>query len=210
MGLRESQRRHTIGLIVAAATDVFGQRGYHGTSMEDVAKATGCATATLYGYFPSKEALFTHVLGELITAYLDGVRTAVEATTTYEAGVRAYFAHFLDFAESRQAFLRVMLAVMRSAQPGTTPAAESADAFRAAYFALLSPVLARAVDEGRLPAVTDLEPLVGLLTGVLHTASYPWLLDATYDLRPAILSARALFLAGAPAAAAQLASGAPE
>ncbi len=177
MSLRESQRQHTIGLIVAAATEVFGRCGYHGTSMEEVAKATGCATATLYGYFPSKEALFTHVLSELITAYLSGVRAALQATTTYEDGVHAYFAHFLEFAESRQQFLRVMLAVMRSAQPGTTPAADRADAFRSAYFDLLRPVLARAVEEGRLPAVPDLDPLavatptIALAASSIATAS---------------------------------------
>lgn len=204
MGLRERQRQHTIKVILDAAAQVFGQHGYHGTSMEEVARATGCATATLYGYFSSKEELFSRVLMDLIEEYLAGVHEAIADTDSFEAGVIAYFDHFLDFAERREGFLRVMLAVMRSAQPGTQPGAEQADALRLAYWEALRPLFERGAAEGLYPADLDTQPLFSLLSGSLHTSSYTWLIGLTPSPRPSVLAARALFLTGFPAAVAAL------
>lgn len=204
MGLRERQRQHTIKVILDAAAQVFGQHGYHGTSMEEVARATGCATATLYGYFSSKEELFSRVLMDLIEDYFAGVREAIVGTDTFEGGVVAYYDHFLDFAERREGFLRVMLAVMRAAQPGTQPGAEQADALRLAYWEALQPLFERGAAEGLYSEDLDTQPLFSLLSGALHASSYSWLVGMTPTPRPSVLAARALFLAGFPAAVAVL------
>lgn len=48
--------------IVAAAAQVFQEIGYERASMNEVAKRVGGSKATLYNYFPSKEALFETVV----------------------------------------------------------------------------------------------------------------------------------------------------
>lgn len=48
--------------IVQAARDAFLQQGFAETSMETIARAANVSKATLYAYFPSKEALFTHLM----------------------------------------------------------------------------------------------------------------------------------------------------
>jgi AcrR family transcriptional regulator len=50
------------GVILGAALRLFAERGYGGTSVRDIAKATGIQPATMYSHYPSKE----HVLSELI------------------------------------------------------------------------------------------------------------------------------------------------
>ncbi len=47
--------------ILDAALRTFAERGYHGTTVPDVAKAAGVATGTLYLYFANKEALVNEV-----------------------------------------------------------------------------------------------------------------------------------------------------
>src|SRR5258708_35705301 len=44
--------------LVKSATEVFIERGYKGTQMEDIASSLGVAKGTLYVYVESKEALF--------------------------------------------------------------------------------------------------------------------------------------------------------
>ena len=41
--------------IAAAALDLFDQRGYHATGMEDIAKAVGMRASSLYNHFSSKQ-----------------------------------------------------------------------------------------------------------------------------------------------------------
>ncbi len=48
--------------ILAAAVAVYGEAGYHGSSLREVAKRAGITHAGLLYYFPTKEALLAAVL----------------------------------------------------------------------------------------------------------------------------------------------------
>ncbi len=50
--------------IIHAAAQLFVQQGYHGTSMRQIAKASGLALGSAYNHFPSKEAIFKAVFLE--------------------------------------------------------------------------------------------------------------------------------------------------
>lgn len=72
-------------LILDAALKVFAQRGFHGTSVPEVAEAAGVGTGTLYRYFEHKEALVNEVYRDaklrLRSTLLDGLA----APTSYRA-----------------------------------------------------------------------------------------------------------------------------
>jgi len=54
------------GEIVAAALEVFVERGFEATKLADVARKAGVTKGTVYLYFESKEALFKAVVRETI------------------------------------------------------------------------------------------------------------------------------------------------
>lgn len=64
MGLREINAERTRQLIVDAAMELFFDRGYDATTMEDVAEHAGIGSSTLYRYFPTKDQLGTSLLGD--------------------------------------------------------------------------------------------------------------------------------------------------
>jgi AcrR family transcriptional regulator len=47
--------------IVARAAELFARQGYHATSMNQLAEATGLSKATLYHYYRDKDALLVHI-----------------------------------------------------------------------------------------------------------------------------------------------------
>jgi AcrR family transcriptional regulator len=49
-------------LIAAAATEVFAERGYHGASIEEIARRSGVTPPVLYDHFASKQALYRTLL----------------------------------------------------------------------------------------------------------------------------------------------------
>jgi len=53
-----------------AAFRVFGARGFHQATLDDVARQAGITKGTIYLYFPSKAALFTAMLKTRITAVI--------------------------------------------------------------------------------------------------------------------------------------------
>ena len=58
IAITESEKEVKTNKIKKIALDLFANRGYHQTTMSDIATAAGMGRGTLYWYFPSKEKLF--------------------------------------------------------------------------------------------------------------------------------------------------------
>jgi len=65
------------GEIVAAALQLFSNRGFAATRLEDVATVAGVSKGTVYLYFESKEQLFEAVVREAIAPNLDRAEALV-------------------------------------------------------------------------------------------------------------------------------------
>src|SRR5215218_6206434 len=80
--------------LLDAALEAFATRGFHATSMNDVAEAAGVTKPVLYQHFGSKRALYQELLDD-VAATLEARIHAATATgsprSQVEAGFRAYF-----------------------------------------------------------------------------------------------------------------------
>jgi AcrR family transcriptional regulator len=63
---------------IAAARRQFNETGYHGTSVEDLSRATGLSKGSLYGAFGDKAALFQRVFEEHCTGVETGTAALLE------------------------------------------------------------------------------------------------------------------------------------
>lgn len=64
--------------LLSAALDLFVERGYQATRLEDVAKNAGVSKGTLYLYFTNKEDLFKAVVRENVVPVLGAAEETVE------------------------------------------------------------------------------------------------------------------------------------
>ncbi|MEP6966801.1 MAG: helix-turn-helix domain-containing protein, partial [Pseudomonadota bacterium] len=65
--------------IIAAALEVFAERGFAAARLEDIARRAGVSKAALYLYFPDKDALFRAVVGEAIAPNFADLRAMARA-----------------------------------------------------------------------------------------------------------------------------------
>jgi AcrR family transcriptional regulator len=105
--LTADQRR---AAIQGSALEVFAERGYHSSSIDDIARAAGISKALIYEHFASKQELHASLLethaSELYRRIADAV-AAVEAdsgSARLETGLEAY----LEFVEERREAWRVL------------------------------------------------------------------------------------------------------
>lgn len=73
--------------LLAAARTVFGQRGYHGTSVSHIIKEAGVARGTFYNYFPSKRVAFQAVLDDIMEQ-VEGTVPPIDPTQDIALQVR--------------------------------------------------------------------------------------------------------------------------
>ena len=73
-----SNRQASLARILPAARKLFAENGYAKTTFKDVGKAVGMTHAALYGYFPSKAALYQatcdHAQNLLLKDYAEAIR----------------------------------------------------------------------------------------------------------------------------------------
>ena len=80
----------------------FAANGYHGTSMNDVAKAAGITKPVLYQHFESKRHLYVELVDDVANRLSDEVVSAVDpADTHFQRTVGALTAYF-SFVETNQ------------------------------------------------------------------------------------------------------------
>ncbi len=70
----EKRSRYDVESLLAVAVEVFGERGYDGTSMDDLARAAGITKSSFYHHVKGKEEL----LGRSLDRALGGLFAALE------------------------------------------------------------------------------------------------------------------------------------
>lgn len=75
------QRRDSI---VQAASGLFAERGYHGVSIDDIAREVDVSPAVLYRHFSSKKELYDTVLMELACQRESYVDAVINSGTSFE------------------------------------------------------------------------------------------------------------------------------
>ena len=103
--------RPTRERLIAAALDLFAERGYEGTSVGDIETAAGLVprSGALYKHFPSKRALLGAALAERMDA-IDAIDTSMDsAPGDIEAELRLIGGLALEELESERQLARIVM-----------------------------------------------------------------------------------------------------
>ena len=89
MGTRGRPRTFDQDTALRTALDLFWERGYEGTSLNDLAEAIGIASGSIYACFGSKEDLFRKVMTLYGTTSGEPPRRALREQPTARAAIEA-------------------------------------------------------------------------------------------------------------------------
>lgn len=95
---RTRERERKIEGLLSAAAQEFAVKGYHRTSMEDIARAAEYATGAIYRYFSGKEALFMGLLERQMTGVTRHVQGAVKEAADPLEELRMVVESQIEFA----------------------------------------------------------------------------------------------------------------
>ena len=110
----QQPRENRQGVVLNAAAGLFSRKGYEGTSLRDIAAASGMLAGSIYCHFSSKEDIFLCVQREGIRQLTEVLTAAIDGTSDpwqrLEAACAAHAKVLLD----ESAFAAVLLHVKPS------------------------------------------------------------------------------------------------
>ncbi|MEU8800645.1 TetR/AcrR family transcriptional regulator [Spirillospora sp. NPDC048819] len=95
-------------LITEAALEIFASKGYHATSLGEIATAAGVARTVMYDHFPSKRVLLLAVMQEQNTALVEYVGARITGAGTPRERMRSTIDAYFGFAQSKPAARRLL------------------------------------------------------------------------------------------------------
>ena len=100
-----SERRHQL---INIARALFAERGYEGTSIEEIAQRAGVSKPVVYEHFGGKEGLYAVVVDREMSALLDGITSSLTNNRSRVRVERVALA-LLTYVEERTDGFRIMI-----------------------------------------------------------------------------------------------------
>jgi TetR/AcrR family transcriptional regulator, mexJK operon transcriptional repressor len=149
---RRAGRLASTGAIREAAATLFLEKGYQGTSMDEIAAAAQVSKQTIYTHFANKEELFAGlVLGnaDRVDAFVSSMASTLEDASDLESGLRRLARMYIHFV-IRPEVLRLRRLVLGEAGRFPELARAYYERVPARVYAALARLLQQLADDGRL------------------------------------------------------------
>jgi len=164
--LRDEQKALTRRRLLDSAEAVFARSGYHGASVEEIAREAGATSGALYSNFASKEDLFLALFEERIATDVGDYSQIVAEGATIEEQARGAADHWIEILRERPDYFPLLMefwayAIREPALRGRL--AERFAALRSASGRLFMEAAARHGD----PPPVEAAEFVGLLINAL-------------------------------------------
>jgi AcrR family transcriptional regulator len=188
-------------VILSAAASVFAQKGYHGTTMEDLATASGYSPAAIYKYFKNKEDLFRHLWNEMAERLQAIFEESARMPLPFALRLRWLVTRLAGLLESSPDFVVAFIAQRPyAAVQAQTPLERQAFEHYVRHREQIIVIMKQGLAEGDLRE-GDVDDYASLLIGLLYEFAYKWVTSGQMDLAANVEKLIELFLRGAGAKA---------
>lgn len=158
--------------LFAAAADLIGERGFHGTTVDDIVERAGVAKGTVYYHFKSKEALFDALLHEHLTQLAEAFRAAVDTADSPADALPALIRSELDYIQANRAASKLFMSEVWRADRAWC---DTLRVLRERYVSVFREVLDAGMATGAFRADLDAALAASALFGTVATAALDWL-----------------------------------
>ena len=136
--------------MLAVAGEVFAERGFHATSMDEIAERADISKPMLYAYFGSKEGLYSAYVQRAGGELVEAMDAAVDPALAPGEQVYASMMAFLGFVEEHRQGWAIM---QRELASRGGPFAEDVARVRGQIVKRMAVLLAQRLDEDRADAL---------------------------------------------------------
>jgi AcrR family transcriptional regulator len=163
---RRGRPGHDLESILRTAVKLFNERGYDGTSMEDLSRALGITKSAIYHHVPSKEELLRLATGRALDGLSEVARRAEASPGPAIDRLEQLVHDAIGVLAERLPFVTLLLRVH-----GNTKAERDALARRREFDRFTAELVKQAAADGDLRSDIDPAIIARLLFGLVNSVS---------------------------------------
>lgn len=161
--------------ILEQAEKIFAAKGFHNTTVAEIAGASGFAVGTLYQFFESKEQLYTVMLTEKLNRMYSGIRESVALEADTIKKIECLVASQFRFVENNGEFFSIFSRGDHlSLSEGSTALRKRMVADYAVHVSFTEEVIREGIRAGILKEM-DPRMMAAALTGIINSCASKWL-----------------------------------
>lgn len=103
--------------IILSAAQIFREKGYHATSMQDIANAVQLQKASLYHHIRSKQEILLAVLDQALDILIEDIEPIVESDARSEEKLKLAMGRYVERMTGNADLAAVLLLEHRSLEP---------------------------------------------------------------------------------------------
>lgn len=173
--LNKTQQQDTRRKILDSAARIFSEKGFYGSVVDDIVKASGTSKGAVYFYFQSKEQIFLSLVENYVGVVAHELQAAVHRSRGLMAQVEAAVATLIRSFQAHRSLAKIVLIDWPAA--GAEFQGKRI-ALKAMLVEVLRGYLDRAVQDGKIaPQDTELAAYVWI--GAISEVVVRWLSTGT-------------------------------
>ena len=155
--------------IVAAAAQVFREKGFNGTSIADVAESLGTDRATLYYYIGSKDELFHEIVRDAAEANVIQAETIRDSADTSTAKLTRLITSLMSSYATHYPYLFVYIQEdLSKVSRGRSSWAREMSAINRRYDDAVIAIVKGGIDDGSLRTATSARVIANGIIGMVN------------------------------------------
>jgi AcrR family transcriptional regulator len=139
--------------LLAAATRVFGERGFEGATMERIAEAADVAKGTTYLYYRSKQSIYDAALSHGFAGLEGRTREVLDRAPDFRSAISAFMTTRAEYFFEHRDFFRMYALAMARQVTRRRPRATEFQAMVDRQTSRLAQAVARAASRGEIRKV---------------------------------------------------------
>ena len=164
--LRDEQKAMTRQRLLEAAEAVFARRGFHGASVDEIAREAGATTGAMYSNFAGKEDLFLALFEASTAAQVGEYSEIFSAGTTLEEQARGGADRWMEILRERPAYFPLFIEFWAYALREPRVRTRFAQRF-AAFRATMSRLVLEGAEQHGLPVAPEFAERLGIVINAL-------------------------------------------
>ncbi len=169
------------GRIVEAAASVFVRRGYHGATMDDIAREAEYSTPALYNYFKNKEEIFRAVVMETGREFVALMDQPAPPELPFDRRLAYILRRLFALAETKRDLFVAFVAQRGFCDLEAEDLGDDSTRHNAEALAAFEHEMARGLDEGALASGESAADYATAFVSITKAFMFRWLMSGGHD-----------------------------